>query len=123
MKRNDKTIKRYNLKHHVSGDSLDESEDGDYVSYEDYHHLENNFTCIEIEYQDLKSELAGFHGEKWDQYNGGSEVDRLRAIIGDLDKRCTTALKERNEARSKLEEIIKQFKFALEPRPKGYNHD
>lgn len=44
----------------------------------------------------------------------GSEVDRLKAIIADLDERLTTALIQRNRANAMLRRVVEHaMEFAM----------
>lgn len=44
----------------------------------------------------------------------GSEVDRLKEIINQLDGRCTAALKERN-ARFTRDQVVRAMEIAADP--------
>lgn len=60
------------------------------------------------------SELAAYQGDKWSPEHGGSEVDRLKAIIGELDAQKKKALIERNEARAAGNDLYRSLKALRE---------
>lgn len=57
-----------------------------------------------------RAELAAYRGEKWSPEHGGSEVDRLKAIIGELDAQKKKALIERNQARAAGHDLYRSLK-------------